>query len=128
MNDKEQTTPRASEPFAYELLDPKALMVLANVVQYGADKYWKDSWRGLTIPNCIRHMLGHLYKFMIGDKTENHLGHMLCNAFFIVGLYYQDKDYIKIEQWADGGTLISDYHTGAMPYTCANLTGTKMEG
>jgi hypothetical protein len=72
-----------------DLLPPLALIEVAKVLGYGADKYGPDNWKELDnlqsryTGAALRHLLAH----MAGEKTDeetnlDHLAHAMCCLLF----------------------------------------------
>lgn len=72
--------------YAFHKLDPHALYVLAGVVFHGAQDHGEDSWRNDTVESHVNHAIAHMYAWLGGDKSEDHLGHAFCRAMFAVAL------------------------------------------
>ena len=56
----------------------KALIRIAKVLQYGADRYEANNWRLIPQESHINHALIHLVAHLMGDKQDDHLDHALC--------------------------------------------------
>lgn len=56
----------------------KALVRIAKVLQYGADRYEPNNWRLIPQESHINHALIHLVAHLMGDKQDDHLDHALC--------------------------------------------------
>ena len=56
----------------------KALVRIAKVLQYGADRYEANNWRLISQESHINHALIHLVAHLMGDKQDDHLDHALC--------------------------------------------------
>lgn len=41
----------------------------------GAQKYGDRNWEGLPIDNVLNHAIRHIYLYLEGDRSEDHLGH-----------------------------------------------------
>lgn len=73
----------------FDLIDPTAMRMLAEVLTYGANKYAAHNWRtGLPYSNCIASLGRHFQAFMAGEDKDPesglpHIGHILCNAMFL---------------------------------------------
>lgn len=76
----------------FDLLPPMALFVVSNVLKEGADKYGEDeNWRQIPISSHLNHALNHIFGWLAGDETEDHLSHALCRLLFACELYYLNK-------------------------------------
>ena len=59
----------------------RALLKLAKRFEDGAAKYDRDNWKqGIPISRYIDSLYRHLWAFMDGDDTEDHLGAVIWNA------------------------------------------------
>ena len=56
----------------------KALIRIAKVLQYGADRYEPNNWRLIPQESHINHALIHLVAHLMGDTQDDHLDHALC--------------------------------------------------
>jgi len=63
---------------ACHLLDGQAMLELARVLAYGAEKYDRDNWRLIDEESHINHALTHLFAYLGGDTQDDHLEHALC--------------------------------------------------
>ena len=68
----------------YDLVPPEAASRLAKVLAHGARKYSDNNWHGIHLKSHINHLINHVFKYLAGDKTEDHLGHVLCRASMAV--------------------------------------------
>jgi hypothetical protein len=64
----------------YDLLPPEAMRRLGKVLAYGANKYGDDNWHGIPLKAHLNHLIRHAIEYLAGDKSEDHLGHVLCRA------------------------------------------------
>ena len=74
-----------------DLLPPKAVMALGEVMTYGAAKYGADNWQGVEPRRYIVALLRHLMAYMDGQEQDEesglpHLWHVLTNAAFAVAI------------------------------------------
>ena len=76
----------------YDLIPPEAMIALAEVLHAGAVKYGDRNWeKGIPVQNCIDHCLGHLMQYQLGDESEPHLEHALCNLAFAITMIRRGK-------------------------------------
>ena len=68
----------------YALLPPEAKRRLAKVLAYGARKYSDNNWHGIPLKSHLNHLIRHVIEYLAGDKTEDHLGHVICRAAMAV--------------------------------------------
>lgn len=74
-----------------DLLPPKAIVALGEVLTYGAYKYADNSWQEVEPHRYEAALLRHLMAYKMGEKLDvesglSHLAHVLCNAAFLVAL------------------------------------------
>lgn len=65
---------------AFELIPPIPLMAVAGVFCSGRDKYGEGNWHNITAKNHIGRAIRHLYKWLSGDKEENHLANAVVRC------------------------------------------------
>ena len=75
----------------YDLIDPKAIETLAEVLSYGAEKYGDENWHGIPLKSHLNHLVRHVYKFLEGDTGEDHLGHVFCRAMMAIWARNNEK-------------------------------------
>ena len=65
---------------AYTLLPYEAIRRYAEVMAEGRDKYGEYNWeKGFAIRPLLEHAIEHIFKYLDGDRGEDHLGHALWN-------------------------------------------------
>jgi len=73
-----------------DLLPPEALIAVAEVLTYGANKYAAHNWRnGLNHSRMVAALLRHLMAYQTGEDADPesglpHLAHMACNALMLL--------------------------------------------
>lgn len=74
-----------------DLVPTNALIAEGVVLGEGADKY--DAWNWLNIPasDHVNHALVHIYGYLAGDRSEDHLAHAACRVHFALELEERDK-------------------------------------
>lgn len=65
-----------------DLLDPAAMLSVCAVLNSGAEKYGEDNWRNLSINENLNHLLMHVFAYLNGDTSDDHLSHAACRAIF----------------------------------------------
>lgn len=58
-----------------DLLPPAAILRLAEVYAYGAEKYAENNWRLIPVESHLNHGIAHIMGYLAGDKSEPHLEH-----------------------------------------------------
>ncbi len=52
----------------------------AEAMALGASKYGENNWTlGMPVKFLLNHALAHIYTWLDGDRTEDHLGHAAAN-------------------------------------------------
>jgi hypothetical protein len=71
----------------YDLLPLAGLTAMAEAMARGLEKYPRDNWRkGIPVEQCINHAIRHLYLWLEGDRSEDHLAHCGCNVLMAITL------------------------------------------
>lgn len=65
---------------AFELIDPTAIMALAAVLKRGRDTYGRDNWRRILAEEHAGRAIRHLYLWLSGDVSEDHLTNAFARA------------------------------------------------
>ena len=58
--------------------DYDAILRIAKVLKFGADKYKPNNWRLIPAESHLRHALIHYFAHKLGDTQDDHLDHCLC--------------------------------------------------
>lgn len=60
----------------WDLISPIGLKRVAEAYSEGAKKYGEYNWeKGMPINDLLNHALRHIYLYLGGDNTEDHLAH-----------------------------------------------------
>jgi 5'(3')-deoxyribonucleotidase len=73
----------------YDLLPARAVAEVARVLKRGADKYGEENWRGLSVPECHNHTLGHAVAFNESGELED-LAHTACRALMALEIFLNE--------------------------------------
>ena len=77
---------QSHSPYAFHMLPVNAMFAAAEVAQYGAEKYGEtfQSRNFTKIPpeDHVGHCLQHLYAYLAGDDSDDHLAHAIVRAMF----------------------------------------------
>lgn len=74
---------------AVDLVDPRFIEGIGEVLRYGATKYAKNNWmRGMSWSTVLGGVLRHILAFMRGEEfdpetTLPHLHHAACGLMFL---------------------------------------------
>jgi len=69
-------------PCRFDLIDGPALFEMAHVLYEGAEKYGANNWRGIPVEDHLNHLIMHAYAYLAGDRTDEHLSHIMCRSMF----------------------------------------------
>lgn len=79
----------------YELIPVRPLTRLAELYARGAEKYGDYNWqKGMPFSRVIASLLRHVYSYMMGDRSEDHLAAVAWNAFTLM----QYEEYLKTQK------------------------------
>jgi hypothetical protein len=76
-------------PTRFDLIDARALFQQAKVLHEGAVKYGADNWRLISVEDHLNHLIMHAYAYLAGDRSDEHLSHIMCRATFAQGVVLQ---------------------------------------
>ena len=78
----EKGAKQSDSPYRLDLVDPKALLAIGAVLKEGATKYGEDNWRGIDLNDHINHALVHIYAYLAGDNSDDHIEHATTRMIF----------------------------------------------
>jgi hypothetical protein len=69
-----------AENVRYDLITPIGLRRLAETCAEGAKKYGDHNWqKGIPASVMLNHAIRHIYLWLEGDRSEDHLAHAAWN-------------------------------------------------
>jgi hypothetical protein len=72
----------------YDLISPIGLHAVARTYAEGVEKFGCCNWeQGMPVTDLLNHALAHIFKFLGGDRTEDHLGHASWNLLGAIHSY-----------------------------------------
>lgn len=73
----------------FDLITPIGLRRLAETYHEGALKYGENNWqKGFKVSGLLNHTLNHIFLFLNGDESEDHLAHAAWNLF--TSIHFQE--------------------------------------
>jgi hypothetical protein len=66
--------------YRYDLIPPEVLERMARIFDYGAKRYDTDNWKKISTEEHLNHVMVHLVAYRAGDRSDDHLGHMMWRA------------------------------------------------
>lgn len=122
---------QSSVPVRFDLIDGKALFNMAHVLDEGAKKYGDNNWRQIDVEDHLNHLIMHAYAYLSGDRSDEHLSHIMCRAMFAQAVaiteaesktYIDNPDYAELVRKATEAIkndvktgLVVECDTGRMP-------------
>jgi Domain of unknown function (DUF5664) len=82
---KTKATRSGTKP-RYDLITAEFLKSLGETLDHGAKEYGELNWQKADerfAKDAINHLLEHVYNFISGDRSEDHLSHAAVNLMFI---------------------------------------------
>jgi hypothetical protein len=65
----------------YDLMSPIGLRRYAEAMAEGSEKYGDFNWeKGMPVHDLLNHALRHIFLYLEGDRSEDHLGHATWNV------------------------------------------------
>jgi hypothetical protein len=86
------------EQTRYDLISPIGLRRLAETYAEGAQKFGAFNWEnGMPVTDLLNHAIAHIYKFLGGNRDEDHLSHAAWN---LLGAIHSMEKWPHLnEQW-----------------------------
>lgn len=84
---------QAALPYRFDDLGPLALFRAAQVMAEGRAKYGspeENFWRIGSVEH-VNHAISHLYAWLAGDETDDHLAHAVCRVIGALEVILQAK-------------------------------------
>ena len=82
----------------WDLITPIGLRRLAETCAEGAKKYGVNNWqKGIPASDLINHAIRHLYLYLAGDVSEDHLAHAAWNLLAVCHFEETKPELIDIE-------------------------------
>ncbi len=73
---------RDADHVRFDLITPIGLRRLAETCAEGARKYGEHNWtKGIPASQMLNHAIRHIYLYLEGDTSEDHLAHAAWNFF-----------------------------------------------
>jgi hypothetical protein len=95
----------------YDLISPIGLRRVANAHAEGNYKYGEYNWeKGMSVRCMLQHALGHIFNYLMGDRSEDHLGHAAWN---LLGACHSEEQWPHLNnnmRDEDGNPPQTTYH------------------
>lgn len=87
---------QSATPYGFHLLPVSSIFAAAEVAAYGANKYGEDfrnrNYTKISVEDHINHAIQHLYGYLAGDTSDDHLGHAIVRAMFAYDVARRNQD------------------------------------
>lgn len=77
----------------YNLVSPLAMERVANILENGSINYGPWNWHKIDSMDHINHAIAHIFKYIQGDESEDHLGNAFCRMMFAVDRQMVEDKY-----------------------------------
>jgi hypothetical protein len=76
---------RSHLPERFDLIPSLGIKAVAQTMSEGAIKYGEYNWqKGMPIGDTLNHAIAHIYSFLSGDRSEEHLSHAAANLLMAI--------------------------------------------
>lgn len=83
---------QSDTPYGLRYVPPLAILEVSKVLKLGADKYGARNWVNIEIEDHLNHALQHIYAYLAGDRSDNHLANLSCRSLFALELQELAKE------------------------------------
>jgi hypothetical protein len=67
-------------PYSWIVGPHRAMLAVANITFLGAKSHGDDNWKKGSINDHVEKCLTHLFAYLAGDRSDDHLGHAAWRA------------------------------------------------
>lgn len=86
---------QSATPYRFDLFPPHAMFDVAGVLGEGALKYGGWNWERISTEDNLNHALQHIYAYLAGDESDEHLSHAICRCLFAATTSKIEKGIIE---------------------------------
>ena len=66
----------------FDLIPAEELAIIAKILNDGAIKYGEFNWEGISTKSHLNHAIQHVFAYLSGDRSDDHLGHAATRCMF----------------------------------------------
>jgi len=82
----------------WDLIPSVGLRRVAETSAEGAAKYGENNWKkGIPVSDLLNHAIRHIYMYLEGDVSEDHLGHAAWNLLAACHMEETREDMLDVE-------------------------------
>ena len=88
-------------PYRMQAIPPKAILEVGKVRYIGHEQlgYEDDNYKKIDKEDHIGRALTHLFAYLSGDRSNEHLSHAACRILFALEMDIEDQEYdLKVIQ------------------------------
>jgi len=89
--DPDTGSKQSSLPYRCDLLPARAILSVSTVLAHGANKYGEFNWVPISVKSHINHALTHVFAFLAGDESDDHLSHAACRLIMALERHLSDS-------------------------------------
>ena len=91
----------------YDLITPYGLQRLALHYERGAAKYADRNWeKGIPVSRCFSSAVRHLFQYLAGDRSEDHLAAAAWNIMAIMHFEAVLPEMVDLPARNNAGTML----------------------
>ena len=91
VTDPETGAKQSAVTYRCDLLPPLASLRVASILHEGSSKYGDWNWFKIPPGDHLNHALIHIFAFLAGDKSDDHLGHAACRMLMAMERVLMDE-------------------------------------
>lgn len=115
---------QSDTPYGFHLLPASSIFAAAEVAAYGAKKYGESfgnrNYTKIPATDHVNHALQHLYGYLAGDTSDDHLAHAIVRCLFAYDVdQNEEKEKPKEENDGKVGACINSFVTKSTSYSKA---------
>jgi hypothetical protein len=100
---------REAEGERWDLVPALGLVRVARTCAEGAARYGVGNWlRGIPVSDLVNHAIRHMYLYLAGDRSEDHLAHAAWNLLAACHMEWTNIDMVDVVWQAPESAVWAD--------------------